>query len=258
MDSNEYDDQGRKLFLNGRFEEALEMFREALRRFPGDEDLMLGIGMCQARLGNVILAVETLEALRAKRPDWGDVLLGLTDAYLKLGRVQAAREAAAEATKSEDDPSFIHEVARLFFDHRRYVEAEALYRRAGEQHEPYPPAHLGLGACLHRQGNLVAAEKAIREAIKIDAEYWPACQYLGNLLYELDRKQEARAVLERVPLDVTWHRLALERLVTMSPQEQPKRRAMEDMLRRSPTRRGARGVAGLIAQIEKGWDDKKS
>lgn len=259
MDSNEYDEQGRKLFLNGRYEESLETFREGLRRFPGDEDLELGIGMCQARLGNVVPAVEALEALRRRRPDWGDVLLGLTDAYLKLGRVQAARESAAEAVKSEDDPSFIHECARLFFDHRRFAEAEGLYRRAAQQTEPYPPAHLGLGACLHRQGNLQGAEKAIREAIRIDPEYWPACQYLGNLLYELDRKQEAREVLERVPLDVTWHRLALERLVNMSPEEQPKRRAMEAMLKRSP-RRGSRGggVAGLIAQLEQRWNEKKT
>ncbi|MBI5201904.1 MAG: tetratricopeptide repeat protein [Elusimicrobia bacterium] len=258
MDSNEYDEQGRKLFLNGRYEESLETFREGLRRFPGDEDLELGIGMCQARLGNVIPAVETLEGLRRRSPDWGDVLLGLTDAYLKLGRVTAAREMAAEAVKTEsDDPSFIHEVARLFFDHRRFVEAEALYRRASEQGEPYPPAHLGLGACLHRQGNLQGAEKAIREAIRIDPEYWPACQYLGNLLYELDRKQEAREVLERVPLDVTWHRLALERLVTMSPQEQPKRRKMEQMLQRSPRRAGKTDAQGIIAQLEQRWNDKK-
>lgn len=255
MDSNEYDEQGRKLFLNGRYEESLEMFREGLRRFPGDEDLELGIGMCEAKLGNVVNAVETLEALRARCPDWGDVLLGLTDAYLKLGRVPAAREAATEAIKSEDDPSFIHEVARLFFDHRRYVEAQALYRRAAELNEPYPPAHLGLGACLHRLGRLDQAEQAIREAIRLDPKYWPACQYLGNLLYELDRKREAREVLERVPLDVTWHRLALERLVNMSPEEQPKRRAMEAMLRRAPAKR-AKGVAGMLAQLEQRWKDK--
>lgn len=256
MDSNEYDDTGRKLFLNGRYEEALEMFREGLRRFPGDEDLELGIGMCQARLGNVVPAIETLEALKARRPDWGDVLLGLTDAYLKLGRTQVARECAEEATKGETDASFIHEVARLFFDHRRFPDAERMYRRATALGEPYAPAWLGLGACLHRLGNLKDAEAAIREAIKIDPEYWPASQYLGNLLYELDRKQEAREVLDRVPLDVTWHRLALERLVGMSPEEQPKRRAMEAMLKRSPTQR-TKGLKAILAQLERDWDKKK-
>lgn len=255
MDSNEYDEQGRKLFLNGKYEDALEMFREGLRRFPGDEDLELGIGMCQAKLGNVIASIDTLEALKRKRPDWGDVLLGLTDSYLKLGRTQAARDCAEEATKGETDASFIHEVARLFFDHRRFPDAERMYRRCIALGDQYAPAFLGLGACQHRLGRLADAEASIRDAIRIDAEYWPACQYLGNLLYELDRKQEAREVLDRVPLDVTWHRLALERLASLCPAELPKRREMEAMLKRSPAQRG-KGLQAMLAQLEKRFDKK--
>jgi tetratricopeptide (TPR) repeat protein len=103
---------------------------------------------------------------------------------------------------------------------------------------------------------MAEAEAEIREAIRLDAEYWPAYQYLGNLLYEQDRKEEAREALDRVPLDVTWHRLALERLVSMCPEERPKRRTLEAMLRRSPRRTGKRGVAEMMAQLEKRFDQK--
>ena len=257
MDSEQYDEHGRQLFLNGRYEEALESFRQGLRRFPDDEDLTLGVGMCQARLGNVIPAIETFEALRAKRPDWGDALLGLTDAYLKLGRLAVAVKTAEDATRGETDAAFIHEVARLFFDHRRYVEAERLYRRAARLEGKFPPSHLGLGACLHRLGHLAEAEAEIREAIRLDPEYWPAHQYLGNILYELDRKEEAREALDKVPLDTTWHRLALERLASMYPVERPKRLAIESMLRRSPRSTGPRGIAALLAQLEKRFDHAK-
>ena len=257
MDSEQYDEHGRQLFLNGRYEEALEAFREGVRRFPNDEDLMLGVGMCQARLGNVIPAVETFEALRAKHPGWGDVLLGLTDAYLKLGRVTAAVKTSEEATRDESDGAFVHEVARLFFDHRRYVHAERLYRKATQLDRKFPPAHLGLGACMHKLGRIAEAEAEIREAIRLDPEYWPAYQYLGNLLYEQDRKEEAREALDRVPLDTTWHRLALERLASLSPKDRPKRRTLEAMLRRSP-RRAPRSVKDMLAQREKRFYERKS
>ncbi|MBI4422482.1 MAG: tetratricopeptide repeat protein [Elusimicrobia bacterium] len=257
MDSGQYDEQGRKLFLNGLYEEALDTFREGLRRFPGDEDLTLGVGMCQVRLGNVVSALEALEPLRTRRPDWGDPFLGVTDAYLKLGRLADAREAAESATAKQDDPEFIHEIARLFFDHRRFEEAAHLYRRAIGLGQKFAPAHLGLGACLHRLGRLDEADAEMREAIRLAADYWAAYQYLGNLLYERGRRKQAKEMLDKVPLDMPWHRLALERLVRMSwrKEDRPKRKLMERMLETAPPPPAKRhGLEAFLTELGQKWD----
>jgi tetratricopeptide (TPR) repeat protein len=82
---------------------------------------------------------------------------------------------------------------------RGYAEAFAAYDRALELRPDWPEMLLSAGTALAATGDHEAAVARYREAIRIDPEFWGHHYQLAISLLELQRGDEARAVIANFP-----------------------------------------------------------
>jgi tetratricopeptide (TPR) repeat protein len=252
--SGEYLDQGRRLLFAGRAGEALAVFEEGARRFPGDDELCMGRALSLSRLGEHAAACEAFEDLKARNPGNAEVLTGLTEALLARGLVQLALLSAREAMRGpEGDEKTAYRLGRAFYAAKRRTEALGFYESAVEKAPAWGEAWFGLGACLWAMKRPAQAEAALRRAVELEPKNWSARQFLGCALYDLGRKDEAKEALEAVPYDAPWERPALERLVASAwwPSDPEKRAALEGLWRRVMD--GASGT-DFLAEVSRKLD----
>lgn len=233
--SGEYQDRGLELLLADNPEEALAVFEEGARKFPGDAELNLGRALTLNRLGEFVRAGEILEGLRGTPTQIEDVLTGLTESYLGRGMVVQARAIAQEAAEgpAKHDAETLCRLGRVFYAKKRFGDAEPFYERAAELSPKWGEAWFGLGACQWAMHHAAGAEAALRRAVELEPEDWQARQFLGCLLHDMGRKNDARTMLEKVPLNVPWQKPALERMVAMAwwPKEPERKQQMETLWR---------------------------
>lgn len=256
--SEEYEKQGLRLLQDERPADALELFEEGMRRFPGDADLTMGTAMAHLRLGDFARSCEILEDLRRTQPGSGETLQALAEAYLSRGMTAEAVRAAKEAVeKARDDARLLSRLGRAFYSRRKYAEALPLYELSAEASPDWSEAWFGLGACQWALRQSASAEAALRRAVELDPKDWQARQFLGCVLCDVGRKKEAREMLESVPLDAAWQKPALERMIAMSwwPSD-PKRSAQMEALWQSVMGHAApRGALDAMEEASRMMDE---
>lgn len=160
---NVYDNLGIALASQGRYEEAADAHREAIRldpNFPGSYYLL---GLVLADQDNLIAAEQAYRQAIRLAPD-------VIDAYLSLGD--------------------------LLLRQKRYQEAEDAYGIATTRSSPNADAYAGLGDALYRQERYAAAEAAFRDALRIAPDFAYAHWRLGKALDQQERYQEAAEALQ--------------------------------------------------------------
>ena len=116
--SEEYEKQGLRLLQDGRPGQALTVFEEGARRFPGDADLTMGTAMSRLRLGEFVRACEILEDLRRTRPNDPEILQALAEAYLERGYLNEAVSAANKAAAgAREDARQLSRLGRVWRHH---------------------------------------------------------------------------------------------------------------------------------------------
>jgi Flp pilus assembly protein TadD len=255
--SEEYEKEGLRLLQAERPAEALEVFVEGIRRFPGDADLTMGTAMSHLRLGDAVRACEILEDLRRTRSSSPETLQALAEAYLSRGMtaeaVRAAQEAAAGA---RDDARQLSRLGRVFYSRKRYREALPFYELAAEASPEWSETWFGLGACQWALRQAASAEAALRRAVELEPEDWSARQFLGCVLCDVGRKEEAKVLLESIPLEAPWQKPALERLVAMCwwPSDPERIRAMEVVWRKVMGGAPPTGTLGMLEEFSRKMD----
>lgn len=232
--SGEYEENGAELLRTDRFAEALALFEEGVRHYPGDVDLTLGMAMAHLSLGESGRACAILDDLKRARPESEDILRALVEAYLTRDMTDAAVRAATEAIAHNPDAKTMNRFARVFYNFKRYAQALPFYERAAEAAPNWSEAWFGLGACQWAMNRRASAEAALRRAVELDPKDWLARQFFGCALSDMGRREEATRMLDSIPLDAPWQKPALERLVAMSwwPDDPARGRAIEELWRR--------------------------
>lgn len=227
--SDEFEREAIDLINRGEADTALRVLRDGLALFPEDKDLLLCVAMAQINLGNFVPAVQVLEPLRVQYPTWGDVLQGLVESYLAMNRKKQAAEIAAQAIgPHEQDAEFIHGIGVMLYENDLYREARRCYQRAYELNPRYAVAFLGAAVCTHKLGDVDTAIRSVKEALRINPAYWEAVNYLGHLLHDSKRRDEARQVWDAIPADKFQDPVALKRLLALcaGPQWAEKRKTL--------------------------------
>jgi len=80
---------------------------------------------------------------------------------------------------------------------RRWPEAEQAYSTAARRWPHNPTSWIGLGNSRYALGNLKGAERAFRSAVAAAPQSGAAYNNLAHVLMELDRKDEALAVIQQ-------------------------------------------------------------
>ena len=151
---------GKALEKQGRLEEAIDRYRQALSILPDDPEIRGGLGSALAKRGSLDeAAAQYLAALRFEPKDV-ESCFGLANIYLKQGKLDEAIG--------------------------RYEEVLRIEPRLAE-------AHNNLGGALARTGRTSEAIRHFEETLRIDPEHAGAHVNLGALLLEQGRAAEAAA-----------------------------------------------------------------
>ncbi|HET8807173.1 MAG TPA: tetratricopeptide repeat protein [Methylophaga sp.] len=164
--------------------EAMQLYGEALQRYPDDFELLYSRAMLAESLGDLKQLEADLRQILVKNPD----------------NTQALNALGYTLTDRTD----------------RHQEALKLIERALEL-KPGDPFYLdSLGWVYYRMGNLELAEKYLRQAIAVqdDAEF---NAHLGEVLWQQGNKSEARRVWEKAKQQDPDNKVLNETLNRLNP-----------------------------------------
>jgi tetratricopeptide (TPR) repeat protein len=185
---------GLALANQGRIEEAMARYSEALRIVPDYPEAHNSLGAALARQGRIDEAVaQYSEALRIK-PNFPEAHNNLGAALAGQGRLDQAMAQYSEALRIKPDyPEAHNNLGAALADQGRTDEAIAQYSRALRIIPDYPDAHNNLGIVLARQGRIDEAMAQYSEALRIIPDYPDAHNNLGLALAGRGRIDEAMA-----------------------------------------------------------------
>lgn len=164
--------------------EAMQLYGEALQRFPDDFELLYSRAMLAESMDDIDQLEADLQQILVKNPD----------------NTQALNALGYTLTDRTD----------------RHKEALELIERALAL-KPGDPFYLdSLGWVYYRMGNLELAEKYLRQAIAIqpDAEF---TAHLGEVLWQQGKKKEAREVWEKAKQQDADNKVLKETLKRFEP-----------------------------------------
>jgi arylsulfatase A-like enzyme/Flp pilus assembly protein TadD len=188
----------RALLAQGRFREAGPHFEEAARRAPAHAAAWEGAADCRLRAGDTAGALKRLRDGQAALP--GDSGLRAREARLlrDLKRPAEARRAFEAALPlAAKDARLRAELGELLRDMGETEAAIARQREAVQLAPDVGSYWNSLGMTLGGTGRMAEAEKAFREAWRLDDKNHRHAYNLGLALLRLGRPAEARPYFEK-------------------------------------------------------------
>jgi tetratricopeptide (TPR) repeat protein len=185
----------------GRYKEAEAAFRKAIELDPTFAILHrnLGVALYNQRRHKEAEA-EYREAIRLT-PDWVSSARSenpLGNALHAQGRYKEAEAAYRKALELDPKNPILHSnLGNALVDQGRSKEAEAEYREAIRLNKDNADAYYGLGVALSDQGRDKEAEAQYREAIRLKPDFPGAHNRLGTALYSQGRSKEAEAAYRK-------------------------------------------------------------
>ena len=176
---------GLALAGEGRLDEALPHFQEAVRLRPGYADAYLNIGVVQALRGDPNGASAHFARVLEIDPDHVEARRNVALACLGRGDLDGAAQHIRTLRRIRpDDPETWFLSGRLFARQGNPADAEAAYAEAIRLRPDYAEALNSLGILLARQGRLNAAVDRFREALRVRPGYREAEKNLESALGE--------------------------------------------------------------------------
>jgi Flp pilus assembly protein TadD len=178
----------------GRFREALELAKEAVRLRPDDAERRYSLGSLLDRRGRLREAEAAYREAIRLQPDFIEAQGNLGNVLYRLGRNPEAEAAYRAALRLRPGlPDAHYNLGRALNRQDRFPEAEAAFREALRLRPAYPEAHDNLGIALFGRGLWKEAEAAYRKALRLQPADPITTYHLGNVLFEQGRDPEAEA-----------------------------------------------------------------
>ncbi len=174
---------GNALQRQGRLDEAIKHYSEALRLKPDLEEAHNNLGSALEKRGRIDEAIKHyLEALRLK-PDLEAAHNNLGNALEKQGRIDEAIKHYLEALRLKPDYVEAHtNLGNTLQKQGRLDEAIGYYLEALRINPVYEKAHNNLGVTLFHKGNMEEAINHFQEALRIRPDYVDAKNNLNKVL----------------------------------------------------------------------------
>lgn len=185
---------GDLLVTTKRYAEAEQAYRGALALQPDEADIHFKLGAVLAELKRFADAVAAYRQVLSLRPVHPDACNNLGNLLMGMRRHAEAEEAYRQALLQQPGAAAIHcNLGRLLQDTGRHAEAEAAYRHALELQPDFAGAHNNLGSLYVEMERHIEAEAAYRQALVLQPDYADVHNNLGNLFRAMDRRPEAEA-----------------------------------------------------------------
>ena len=206
-----YYNRGHNPLENRQYDEAITAFKETINKYPKFTKAHCGLGQAYLGIGNLAAAeksarealklendyqpaLQILESIKQKYYEFGTN-------YFNQGDLVAADNSADEALRLDlyyqPTRELLEAIKQAYYNrgqnylnNRQYDEAITAFEETINRYPKFTKAHCGLGQAYLGIGNLAAAEKSAREALKLEDDYQSAFKLLESIKqkhYELGR-----------------------------------------------------------------------
>lgn len=182
----------------GRQEDAVRSYREAIRRKPGFRPAWLGLGRSLSKSGQNREAVEAFEKAAGMGPEDATILNDLGLSYLAEGRTGDALRVLQRAVTVNPDHAEAHNnLANLLASTEQYDQALEQFEAAARVDPNLAEAQLGMADMLALKGQIGQAIWRYRQAILRKPELGAAHLGLASALEAQGLRAEAISHLKK-------------------------------------------------------------
>ena len=193
-----WSEAGMSCLAAGALSTARFAFGRALKLAPNDRRSLLGMARTCKEAGAIDDAVEVLRGMWAEAPEDPEVVVGLALALGAAGKSAEAKDILERAVPEDVAYAGIFATrGTMRVQDRDFRGAIADLRRAVRLRPDWVHARNVLGIAEACAGNVAAAERRFREAVRVAPSYEPALLNLVRLLTGAERWNEVIDAAER-------------------------------------------------------------
>jgi len=183
MDWEDAENLGSGLRQEGRFDEAVGVYRAALERFPGHVVLLNGLGLALLDAGRTAEAASALEQAVVCAPDTPALVFNLANA-LRVGGDPAGAIVLYERAMALglDMPELFNNLGVAWQERERWDDALRMFRMALQRDPRYLPALANSGYSMIQSGRPSEAVEFLRRAVQAEPGYADAHWLLSHAL----------------------------------------------------------------------------
>jgi len=183
---------GTAFFGEGKFEEALPYYREALRLSPKHPEANYDLGTALLKTERFDDAITCFNRALELKPTFAHAQNNLGKALLKLGRFDEALAHLARAVAlTPNDPEAHYNVGTVLVMQGHLDQAVVSFSKALTLKPDYWQAHSNLGITLMRQGNTRQGTAHLYEACRLNSGDPESYSNLGMALLDANHPAEA-------------------------------------------------------------------
>jgi predicted O-linked N-acetylglucosamine transferase (SPINDLY family) len=191
-------DLGDARWRQGRLDEAMACFSQAVALHPGLAEAQNNLGSALQHQGRLAEAIAAYDRAVALRPDFAPFHTNLGLALYAGGRLEEAVAAYGRAIALEPGLAEVYNnLGTALWDLGRLDAALAAFRQAVAVRPELAEGHNNLAIALRQQGQLDAALAAFRQAIALRPDHAEAHNNLGVLLKDQGQLDAALACFRR-------------------------------------------------------------
>jgi tetratricopeptide (TPR) repeat protein len=186
LSSDDYAERAHRFYTDGRYDDALNVLREALEIFPQAAELHVGLAYARLARDEIAWALRSFHEALALEPNNEDGLAGLGEVFLKVGKQDRAMRCfdAILALGFREDHDLMLQVGRALFREGVFDRARDFFELALVSQPESAEATACLGYAAHRLGDDQTSARWLRRALELEPQDSEARVYLGNVLYD--------------------------------------------------------------------------
>ena len=189
---------GIALYWQGRLEEAISQYQEALNLDPENAQAHQLLGIAYAWKGQIEPALKHFQAAYKKEPNRADVNMNLGSTYGALNDYENSLFHFRRAVELEPrHPLYIYQLGSLYEFLGRDELAKEAFRKAIKIYPSYEEAILALAVLSEKLGEAARAKNYYYKALSLKPGDSIARLRLVNLLLKQDKSEDAFEIIER-------------------------------------------------------------
>ena len=192
QDAGAYHDQGKEHLSAGRYKEAVEAFKQAVRLKPDDAEAHSDLGVAYQGMKRFDEAADSFKKAIRLKPDWAVPHIRLGILYLNTDRAQEAISSFKEAVRLEPDSAeALNDLGVAYSNSHRPFDAVDPLKEAIKINPEWAEPYNNLGVAYIKAGKYEEAVKSLQEAIRLKPNWAEPHFNLGAAYVQSGDRQKA-------------------------------------------------------------------
>lgn len=184
----------------GKFNQAIDDFRRAVKYFPKNYYAHYNMAMSYKHKGDYKEAREELEIARKINPDSSDIATLKGELDFETGNYEGSEETLKELADSSKDSKAYYNLGLVYKKEGKYAEAKSVFLKAVEAEGSSESVYLSLvelGKLFASQQDYDNAELYMMKALKLKPENAKQAYNLAVIQYSAGKSPEAKKSLDK-------------------------------------------------------------